>query len=32
MSLSGHEVKSIVESNVYSGLQAQVKFSEWKKV
>ena len=32
MHLAGHDVQSIVKSNVFSGLQAQVKFSEWKKV
>ena len=32
MILSGHKVQSIVESNTYSGLTAQVKFQNWKKV
>ena len=32
MILSGHNVQSIVESNTYSGLTAQVKFQNWKKV
>ena len=29
---AGHNVQSIVESNTYSGLTAQVKFQNWKKV
>ena len=32
MILSGHNVKSIVESNTYSSLQAKIKFNNWKKV
>ena len=32
MILSGHNVKSIVESNTYSSLQAKIKFNIWKKV
>jgi hypothetical protein len=32
MSLSGINVKDVVESHTYSGLEAQVKFTEWKKV
>ena len=32
MVLSGHNVKSIVESNTYSSLQAKIKFNIWKKV
>ena len=32
MVLSGHNVKSIVESNTYSSLQAKIKFNNWKKV
>ena len=32
MVLSGHNVKSIVESNIYSSLQAKIKFNNWKKV
>jgi transcription elongation factor Elf1 len=32
MVLSGHDVQSMVESNVYQGLEAQVKFTAWKKV
>ena len=32
MVLSGHNVQNIVESNTHSGLTAQVKFQNWKKV
>ena len=32
MVLNGHNVKSIVESNTYSSLQAKIKFNNWKKV
>ena len=32
MVLGGHNVKSIVESNTYSSLQAKIKFNNWKKV
>jgi len=32
MILSGHNVQEIVESNVYTGLQAKLKFTTWKKV
>ena len=32
MVLSGHKVQEIVESNVYTGLQAKLKFTTWKKV
>jgi hypothetical protein len=32
MFLAGHDVQSLVEFNTYSGLQAQIKLSEWKKV
>ncbi len=32
MFLSGHDVQSLVEFNTYSGLEAHVKLSEWKKV
>ncbi len=31
MILGGHLVQTIVESNVYSGLTAKLKFNEWKK-
>jgi predicted RNA-binding Zn-ribbon protein involved in translation (DUF1610 family) len=32
MSLAGHDVQSLVECNVYSGLEAKLKFNDWKKV
>lgn len=32
MILSGLNVKSIVESNIYSGLEAKLKFTTWKKI
>ena len=32
MVLAGHDVQSVVESNVYSGLQAQLQFNTWKRV
>ena len=31
MVLAGHSVQNLVESNVYSGLTAKLKFNEWKK-
>jgi len=32
MVLSGHDVQSIVESNTYSGLEAHLQFTTWKKI
>ena len=32
MVLSGLDVQSIVEENIYSGLEATIKFNSWKKV
>jgi len=32
MVLSGYDVQSIIESNTYSGLEAKVKLTEWKRV
>ena len=32
MVLSGLNVESVIESNTYSGLEAKLKFNEWKKV
>lgn len=32
MVLSGHSVMSVLKSNTYKGLEAKVKFNEWKKV
>ena len=32
MVLAGHNVQDVVDSNVYSGLEATLKFNDWKKV
>jgi hypothetical protein len=32
MVLSGLDVQSVIESNVYSGLEAKLKFTTWKKI
>jgi hypothetical protein len=32
MILSGHNVQKMVELNTYSGLQAKLKFTNWKKI
>jgi len=32
MILSGHDVMSILKNNIYSNLEAKVKFNNWKKV
>lgn len=32
MFLAGHDVKTMVESNTYYGLEAKLKFTNWKKV
>ena len=32
MVLGGHKIMSVLESNTYSGLQAKVKFNNWKKI
>ena len=32
MFLAGHNVQTLVESNVYQGLEATLKFNDWKKV
>jgi len=32
MVLAGHDVQSVVESNVYSGLKAQLQFNTWKRI
>ena len=29
---SGHDVRKVIESNTYSGLQAKIKFNYWKKI
>ena len=30
--LSGQEIMDVIKSNTYKGLEAKVKFTEWKKV
>ena len=32
MVLAGHDVQSIVESNVYDGLKAKLQFNNWKRI
>ena len=32
MHIAGHDVQSLVEFNTYSGLEAHIKLTEWKKV
>lgn len=32
MVMAGHNVQSVVESNTYQGLEAQIRFNAWKKV
>ena len=32
MVLAGHAVQSVIESNTYSGLEAKLKFTTWKKI
>ena len=32
MALAGHDVQNMVESNTYQGLEATLKFTQWKKV
>ena len=32
MVLAGHDVQSVIESNVYSGLKAQLQFNTWKRI
>ena len=32
MVLSGRNVQDMIESNTYSGLEAKVKFTNWKKI
>ena len=32
MVISGHDVMSVVELNTYSGLEAKIKFNNWKKI
>ena len=32
MVLAGHDVQSVVESNIYNGLEAKLKFNTWKRI
>jgi predicted RNA-binding Zn-ribbon protein involved in translation (DUF1610 family) len=32
MVLSGHDVQKVIESNTYCGLEAKLKFNNWKKI
>ena len=32
MVLAGHDVMSVIKLNTYSGLQAKIKFNNWKKI
>jgi len=32
MVMSGTDVQSVIESNIYSGLEAKLKFTTWKKI
>ena len=32
MNLAGHDVKNLVESNIYQGLKAKVKLNNWKRI
>jgi len=32
MVLAGHDVQTVIESNVYNGLEAKLKFNTWKKI
>ena len=32
MVLAGHDVQSIVESNIYNGLEANLQFTNWKRI
>ena len=32
MVMAGHDVQSMVESNIYNGLQATLKFNTWKRI
>jgi len=32
MALAGHDIMSLLKSNTYSGLEAKVKFNNWKKI
>ena len=32
MFLKGYNVQQLVDSNIYQGLQAKIKLTDWKKV
>ena len=32
MVLAGHDVKNVIQSNTYQGLEAKLKFTTWKKI
>ena len=32
MVLSGYDIMSVLKSNIYSNLEAKIKFNNWKKV
>ena len=32
MVLAGHDVQSVVESNIYNGLEAKLQFNTWKRI
>ena len=32
MVLSGHDIMTILKSNIYSNLEAKIKFNNWKKI
>ena len=32
MVLAGHDIMSILKSNIYSNLEAKIKFNNWKKI
>ena len=32
MVLAGHDIKTLLESNTYSGLEAKLKLQTWKRV
>ena len=32
MTMGGHNVKDLLESNTCSGLEAKLKFTTWKKI
>ena len=32
MVVNGHKIMNLLESNTYKGLEAKVKFNNWKKV